>query len=463
MPRRLDLPQVRPPVPPSMLDLLYLLIVIAALPWVAWRRLAGKRPVAAPWQRFTGNVSPLPERLGSCRIWLHGVSVGEVALLSSLAGAIRSQAAAEGRRVECVVSSSTTTGLEVARTRFPPELVFPCPLDFSWAVRRVLSRVCPDLLVLGELELWPQLLSLTAARGTPIAVVNARMSERSFRGYSRVAWLARRMLGRLRVVIARSTEDADRFRTLGARHVIVAGSMKYDGARGDRESAVVRQLATLAGITANDLVFLAGSTQSPEEALAVETFRELSVSHPALRLILVPRHAERSDEIASLLAASGLAWQRRSHLEADGPDPAARVLLVDVTGELAAWWGTADVAFVGGSLDGKRGGQNMLEPSAYGAAVCFGPHTRNFQSEVASLLAADAARIVHDQRELTAFVGWALREPAQRKAMGRRAAEAIDAGRGATAVTVGNLLSQLPATCGPESHRLPRPHTTRYP
>ena len=431
-----------------MLDLLYALVFLAALPWVIWRRAAGRRPVAAPWQRFTGGIPLLPPPRDRCRIWLHGVSVGEVALLASLASELRRQAEAEGRDIECVVSSSTTTGLDVARSRFPPALVFPCPLDFSWAVRRVLQRVQPDLLVLGELELWPQLLALTAARGVPIAVVNARMSERSFRGYRRFAWLARRMLRRLTVVIARSREDADRFAALGAADVVVAGSMKYDGARGERTAAMVQKLTTLAGITPEDVVFLAGSTQAPEEALAIKAYRKLSASRPSLRLILVPRHAERSSEIADLLATSGVAWQRRSQLEADGLDRSARVLLVDVTGELAAWWGTAAIAFVGGSLDGKRGGQNMLEPAAYGAAVCFGPHTRNFQTEVAGLLAADAVRIVHDADELTAFVQWALDEPAQRQAMGQRAAAAVAAGRGATPFTVSRLLALLPASCG---------------
>ena len=431
-----------------MLDLLYALVFLAALPWVIWRRAAGRRPVAAPWQRFTGGIPLLPPPRDRCRIWLHGVSVGEVALLASLASELRQQAEAEGRDIECVVSSSTTTGLDVARSRFPPELVFPCPLDFSWAVRRVLHRVQPDLLVLGELELWPQLLALTAARGVPIAVVNARMSERSFRGYRRLAWLARRMLRRLTVVIARSRDDADRFAALGAADVVVAGSMKYDGARGERTADTVQQLTALAGITPEDVVFLAGSTQAPEEALAIEAYRKLSASRPSLRLILVPRHAERSDEIAHLLATSGVAWQRRSQLATDGLDPAARVLLVDVTGELAAWWGAAAIAFVGGSLDGKRGGQNMLEPAAYGAAVCFGPHTRNFQTEVAGLLAADAVRIVHDADQLTAFVQWALGEPAQRQAMGQRAAAAVAAGRGATPFTVSRLLALLPASCG---------------
>ena len=427
-----------------MLDLLYLLLLSIALPWVLWRRCAGRRPVAAPWQRFTGSVPTMPKAAGRFRIWLHGVSVGEAALLASLATTLERLAAANGTDIDCVLSSSTTTGLEVARVRVGDDRVFPCPLDFSWAVRRVLRRVQPDLLVLGELELWPQLLALTAARGIPIAVVNARMSERSARGYRRIAPLARRMLGRLSVVIARSEEDAERFRSLGARDVVVAGSLKYDGARGDRGSAEVARLASLAGITHDDTVFLAGSTQAPEEAFAIETYRTLAPSHPQLRLVIVPRHVERADEITMLLNASGLAWQRRSQLAADGMSASTRILFVDATGELAAWWGTAAIASVGGSLDGKRGGQNMLEPAAYGAAVSFGPHTRNFRTEVAGLLAADAARVVQSQDDLTTFVRWALEHPDERDAMGQRAAAVIASGRGATETTCQRLLGLLP-------------------
>ena len=148
-----------------ILNLLYLVVAIAALPWVAWRKASGGRPVAAPWTRFTGRITP-PPRTDATRIWMHGVSVGEVQLLAGLAAEIRRQAEAEGRAVECVISSSTTTGLEVAARRFGPERSFPCPLDFTWAVNRVLDRVRPDLVVLGELDLWPNLLACVRARGT---------------------------------------------------------------------------------------------------------------------------------------------------------------------------------------------------------------------------------------------------------------------------------------------------------
>jgi 3-deoxy-D-manno-octulosonic-acid transferase len=426
------------------LNFMYIVVAFAALPWVAWRKLSGARPVAAPWMRFTGSIPLLP-RTDAARIWLHGVSVGEVQLLASLAAEIRRQADAAGKPVECVISSSTTTGLEVAAKRFGAVHAFPCPLDFTWAVNATLDRVRPSLLVLGELELWPNLLACTQARGIPIVVANARMSERSFSGYARIRPLVRRMLGRVDLVAARSEPDAGRFRVLGARDVAVTGSMKFDGVKGDRSAPDVGRLARLAGFTVGDVVFLAGSTQAPEEQFAIDAFRALALDHPQLRLVLVPRHVERAGEIATLLDASGLRWQRRTDLDRDGADTDARVLVVDVTGELGWWWGTATIAFVGGSLDGRRGGQNMLEPAAYGAAICFGPHTRNFQDEVRVLREAGAVEVVADGVALTAFVGRCLDDPLWARDLGGRAAGAVAAHRGATAMTARLILERLAA------------------
>jgi 3-deoxy-D-manno-octulosonic-acid transferase len=428
------------------LDVVYLVAALLALPWVAWRRLSGGRPVAAPWIRFSGAIVPPPlPAAGASRIWLHGVSVGEVQLLAALAAELKAQAEAAGRSIDCVISSSTTTGLELAAQRFGADRAFPCPLDFTWAVDRVLDRVRPDLIVLGELELWPTLLSQATHRDIPVIVANGRMSERSFRGYGRIAPLARRMLGRVATVAARSQSDADRFAALGAREVVVTGSLKFDGVRGDRAATEVVRLHQFAGFAATDTVFLAGSTQAPEESLALDAFRRLAPDHPALRLVIVPRHVERTPEIAALLDAAGLRWQLRSRLNETPPDPAVRVLVVDTTGELGWWWGTATIAFVGGSLDGIRGGQNMLEPAAYAAAVCFGPHTRNFRDEVRRLLDADAAVVVPDGPALTAFVGRCLVEPDWAAALGSRAAALVAAHRGATVTTARLILDRLTA------------------
>jgi 3-deoxy-D-manno-octulosonic-acid transferase len=425
-----------------LLDLIYLVAFVALLPWIAWRRWSGRRPVAAPWMRFTGSIPPLPPKGMRRRIWLHGVSVGEIQLLSSLAREIGARAGATGLAVEFVVSSSTTTGLDLAAKRFGGAVVFPCPLDFTWAVRRVVKAVDADLLVLGELELWPHLLDAAWRHRLPVVVANGRLSDSSARGYHRVAPLVRRMLSQVTLVSARSAADAARFRALGAPTVVDAGSMKFDGVRGDRAAEDVRRLAKLAGFRDDDVVFLAGSTQAPEETLAIDAYRSASAEHPRLRLVIVPRHVERKPEIVALLDGSELAWQARSTLDTEGAAPDARVLLVDTTGELGAWWGTATIAFVGGSLDGKRGGQNMLEPAAYGAAVCFGPHTRNFADEVAVLLEAEAACVVADGAALTDFVrGCLVAEPPL--ALGTRAAATVAAHRGATGATAERILALL--------------------
>ena len=434
-----------------LLDALYLVAIVALLPWVAWRAVSGGRPVASPWVRFTGGVRVPPRPApGASRIWMHGVSVGEVQLLAGLAAELEGQAAAAGRPVDCVVSSSTTTGLGVAVKRFGADRTFPCPLDLTWAVNRVLDRVRPDLLVLGELELWPNLLACVHARGIPIVVANARMSERSARGYRWIRPVVRRMLGNVSLVVARSREDADRFASFappGGCDVAVTGSMKFDGVQGDRDAEPVRCLRGLAGFHDEDVVFLAGSTQAPEEQLAVAAFAALWPRHPRLRLVIVPRHVERTAEIAALLDRSGFPWQLRSRLgtaAAGGPDPQPRLLLVDTTGELGWWWGTARIAFVGGSLDGKRGGQNMLEPAAYGAAVSFGPHTRNFRDEVRRLLAAEAAVVVADGAALTEFVRRCLETEGYAAGLGRRAADLVASQRGSTAATAAAILGRLP-------------------
>ena len=438
-----------------LLDTLYLLVAVLALPWVVWRRFSGGRPVAAPWVRFTGAIDVAAKPVGAARIWLHGVSVGEAQLLAVLAEELRRQAEAAETPLDCVISSSTTTGLEVAAKRFGADHAFPCPLDFTWAVDRVLDRVRPDVVVLGELELWPNLVARVRRRSIPIIIANGRMSEKSAAGYARISLLVRRTLESISLVVARSQADADRFTALGAPHVTVTGSMKFDGVKGDRHAPEVEQLRRLAGFAADDLVFLAGSTQDPEERLAAETFLALRDRHRRLRLVVVPRHVERSAEIAAMLDGLKIAWSARSGLTDATPLPAGHALLVDTTGELGCWWGTAAIAFVGGSLDGKRGGQNMLEPAAYGAAVSFGPHTRNFRDEVCRLLDADAAMVVADGSALTAFVLRCLQDPAWAAKLGGNASRFVASQRGAVAATARMILDRPFA-----AHPALKPHDT---
>ncbi len=428
-----------------LLNGVYLLLLLAISPWLVYQSLRTGKYRRGLWSRFWGLA---PRRGGSrpC-VLLHAVSVGEVNLLATLIRGLE-----EARPdLEIVISTTTATGYELARKKYAPRMVIRSPLDFSWAVNRTLSRLRPDAVILAELELWPNLIAIARRRGLPVAIVNGRLSANSFRGYRRIRPLMARVLRQIELIAVQSPTYAERFLALGAppECVHTTGSLKFDGAITERSPAKRAEFAELAGIEADDVVFLAGSTQAPEEELAIAAYRELAAEFPALRLIVVPRHAERFDTVAALLESSGLPWQRRSQLngaaqpakqEAGKPRP---ILLVDTIGELSHWWGLAQIGYVGGSM-GTRGGQNMIEPAACGVAVCFGPRTENFRDVVALLLEREAAKVVHEGEELRSFLRDCLANPALRDEYGKRAEELVAAQRGATLATCNLLLPLLP-------------------
>ena len=296
--------------------------------------------------------------------------------------------------------------------------------------------------MLAELELWPQLIHTAKGQGIKVAIVNGRLSDRSLRGYLWVRPLVSRVLSKVDLIAAQNEETAERFRRLGSRRsaVQVTGSLKFDGAEVDRNNARTMELRKLIGCGEDDIVLMAGSTQDPEEAIALSVYRELKPEFPCLRLVLVPRHPQRFDEVATMLDESNMPWTRRSQLDhSPVPRPPSPILLVDSIGELGAWWGLANIAFVGGSF-GNRGGQNMLEPAAYGVATCFGPNIWNFRDIVAQLIAADAAMMVEDDYQLADFMRWALQEPELAKTLGDRAQQLVLSQQGATSRTVELLL-----------------------
>jgi 3-deoxy-D-manno-octulosonic-acid transferase len=415
-----------------LLDGCYGLLLLAAAPWLLYARLRYGKYREGLAQKLWGQV-PVPPPARGLRIWMHAVSVGEVNLLATVLGRLE----AEFPGCQCLISTTTQTAFHFARRRYDRHTVFYCPLDFSWAVDRAFHRLRPDVLLLVELELWPNLLGAAGRQGVPVALVNGRISDRSFRGYRRIRRLTRRWLRNVHLLAAQSEEDARRFAVLGAarQQLHVTGSLKFDGVTSQRDNPLTCRLRQLAQIGPDEIVLLAGSTQHPEEELAIQAFRNLATSHQNLRLVLVPRHAERFDAVAAVLQASGQKWQRRTALEHYAADSEARILLVDTIGELAGWWGVAHVAFVGGSL-GSRGGQNMIEPAAYGAAVCFGPRTHNFRDVVAALLAERAAVVVRDQQELTEFFRRCVERPAYRQDLGQRAQRLVRQHAGAADRTV---------------------------
>ena len=427
----------RMPMLPYLLNAVYLGLLLFASPWIAWRAVSQGKYRQGLATRLLGTV-PVRRSHRKC-LWFHAVSVGEVTLI----GPLLRRMAERHPEWECVVSTTTRAGMALARRRYPELASFYCPLDFTWAARAAMRRVRPDALVLVELELWPNLMIAAKAHGARVAVINGRLGDSSFRGYCRIRPLLRPLLRNLDLVAAQNACYAQRFVQLGARPEIVhvTGSMKFDGAEMDRSNPATSRLRELAGLQPGDIVFLAGSTQEPEEQAALAAFSALRDRWPNLRLILVPRHPERFDAVARLLECSGLAWQRRSRLESEGPRPEARILLVDTVGELGAWWGTAAIAFVGGSL-GSRGGQNMMEPAAYGAAVCFGPNTWNFRDIVTAMLQCQAAAVVPDASALADFVRRCLEEPEYAASLGRQAQRLVASQLGATQRTL-ELLEPL--------------------
>ena len=428
---------------PLVLDALYLLALVVLSPWLAWRAAATgryRRDLAA---KHLGRVR-VPEADGKPVVWFHGVSVGEVHLLVTLVAAFRQR----HPDWHVVVSSTTDTGLAEARARFADCVVLPYPFDFSWAVGAALDAVKPSLVVLAESELWPNFLRAAAQRRIPVAVVNARMSPRSFARLRRLAGAARALLFRRVAAFGVQSEDyADRLRRLGAdpARVTVTGSVKYDGATGDRDTPKARELRRVLGLAgtlpASPLIWVAGSTHAPEEAIVLDVFARLRVRLPHLRLILVPRHPDRFAEVAALAERSGLPFARRSQIAESLPEMPA-VVLLDTVGELGAAWGLADVGYTGGSLDGKRGGQSMIEPAGYGVPTVFGPHVWNFRDAARRLVEAGGAVTVKDAAELERELAKLLTDVGLRERMGSAARDLVRQQQGATQRTL-DVLDRL--------------------
>ncbi len=421
-----------------LLNLIYALVAILYSPVLVYRCLRAGKYREGWGEKLWGHA---PLRIGDepC-IWFHAVSVGEVLLLKPLVRAI-------GRRRpnwQIVISTTTSTGLEVARRTYPDLVTFYAPLDFSWATRRALARVRPTVLALVELELWPNLIRAAKQSGAKVAIVNARLSSRSFRGYRNLRGPLRGTLSRIDFVAAQNSEYAQRFMELGilSDRVTVTGSVKFDGLESDRNNSRTHELRRLLGLAGTDLVFVAGSTMEGEEGAVLAAYLKARGQHANLRLIVAPRHAERWDSVARELERAGETVIRRSTIKGPlkpvhGQKPP--IILFDTLGELAAVWGLADVAFVGGSLKPGRGGQNMMEPAAYGASVMFGPHTANFRETVDQLLARGAARRVADAEGLSRGLLDDLDDPETATARGVAGRDFVLAQHGAAGRTVAAL------------------------
>ena len=428
-----------------MILFFYNLALLAALalslPWWLLRLATTEKYREGLRERLGWVRAELLEAMrGRPVVWIHAVSVGEVLAVSRLVKTL--DAALPEYRI--AVSTTTRTGQALARERVGAEGVFYCPLDLPWAVRAYLNALRPRLLVLAETEFWPNLLSGCARRGIPVAVVNARVSDRSWPRYRLLSRLWRTILSRLDCVLAQSATDAERLKAIGCRpeRVSVAGNLKFD-VRAAEEAEATRLLRKLApGLR----IVVAGSTLEGEESALIEAWPRLLQADPQLAMVLAVRHPERFNAVAALLEVSAVSWVRRSAwrdqaLESIPPLKPGQIVLLDTIGELASVYSLASVAFVGGSLI-PAGGHNPLEPAQFGVPIVMGPHTFNFQAITDDLLAHRAVRIAEKQ-ELAAALIELLKDGGNARAMGERSREVFASQAGATERSAQALIALL--------------------
>ena len=360
-------------------------------------------------------------------IWVHAVSVGETLAALPLVRALQRRYP----EARLVVTTMTPTGSARVTAALGDSVhhVY-APYDLPGAVDRFLRRIHPDLLVIMETELWPNILAGCRRRNIPVMLANARLSARSATGYRRLAPLTRGMLGQLAVVAAQTRDDGERFLALGlpAERLAVTGNIKFDveidAARRGRAEALGREWRGPGGRP----VWLVASTHRGEDAMILDAFARVLEAHPRTLLVLVPRHPERFDEVARLCAQRGHRLARRG--AGESPTEHQQVLLGDTMGELPDFFGACDLAFVGGSLV-PVGGHNLIEPAAWGVPVLSGPSLFNF-AEVASLLeAAGGMRVCGAAEEIAAEVKRLLADQSERRLLGARARAVAEANRGA--------------------------------
>ncbi len=372
--------------------LLALALVVSA-PWWLWRMATSGRYREGLGERLGRVPQSLIEiELRRDRIpgviWIHAVSVGEVLASERLITELR--AALPDWRI--VLSTTTATGQQIAKTRLTGVRTFYFPLDFAFAIRPYLRALQPSLFVMVESELWPRMLSECERAGVPTAVVNARVSDRSFPRYMRLRWLWKPLLGKVSLFLAQGEESAERLRAIGAEaeKVRVSGNLKYDGPGGG-DNAMVRRIGSL---LFESRLIVAGSTHDDEEQALLAALPAICRAAPDAALLIAPRHPQRFDEVVALVRATGRGCFRCSQLmTVTEPIFGGVVLILDTIGDLAAMYGIASAAFVGGSLV-ARGGQNPLEAARFGVPVVMGRSYENFREIAEKLIGEGSLRIV---------------------------------------------------------------------
>jgi 3-deoxy-D-manno-octulosonic-acid transferase len=429
----------------TLYNILFVIFFVVTLPYYFMRMTRRGNWVDGCLQRFGIYDTKLKQALTNRQvIWLHAVSVGEVNVCTQLIRAIEPRLP----NAKIVVSTTTTTGMGELKHKLPNHISkIYYPIDRKKYVARALASVKPGAVVLVEAEIWPNFIWRARNLHIPVFLVNARLSNRSYRGYKRFGFLFRRLFATFAGVGAQSEADAARLRELGCHPeaIQVVGSLKFDAARLDERRrlnvpAMLRQL----GVPHDAQLLVGGSTHAGEERILAETYLRLRERFQQLFLVLVPRHFERSREVGRELTARGIKFAYRSEITAHTQHPIGELqcLLVNTTGELRHFYEHATVIFVGKSLT-AQGGQNPIEPGALGKAMVFGPNMQNFAEAVASFVAQDGAVQVRDAGELEAALAQLLSDDARREQLGRNALKVVRENLGAIERTVDMIVQHL--------------------
>ena len=414
---------------------------VALIPFISYQRLRHRKPVERIQDRL-GKLQPGVNPEHDRAIWIHAVSVGEVLASRALLGRLRQRYPTH----RLLLSTTTASGQQVARGLGDAvDGTFYAPFDLSPCIARALDRVTPDLLILIDTEIWPNLLHACRRRGVRTILVNGRMSERSYRGYRIVRPFMRRVLNDLDRVCAQTEVWGSRFVDLGfpREALTITGSLKFDALDTSSTRADLHlgdRVLRYFGFTADRPVLIAASTLRGEEEPVLRAFGRIRETTKDAILIVAPRHPERFDEACRIATAFGMEVTRRTDLTLDGP-AAAGVVVLDTIGELPRLFQLATLVFVGGSLV-PAGGHNLLEPAVFGKPIVFGPHMENF-AEIAELFVKhDAAWQIDSARELEAALVTLMADPVRRASLGAGAGALVEAHRGARQRSL-HIISEL--------------------
>ena len=408
-------------------SLLIYFFSLVFLPYMAIKLLLRGKKRAGVRQRFGYFKEGFFGQTSGKRVWIHAVSVGETLAAVPLVKALK----ARHPDISIYFSTVTETGNAVATDKAGTDArVFYFPFDLGLVVRKVVRLVKPDIFVVVETEIWPNLIKVMSDNRIPAVLVNGRISPRSFKGYSRARFFFKKVLAMIAGFNMQTQADAERIKSLGAppERVRVAGNVKFDQACVSLKEGQITTKARL-GIPESATVFIAGSTHEGEEADVLKAYRRVLESIPETVLVLAPRHPERLAGVASLIVREGFRHRLRS-METVERLPVPGVLLVDTMGELAGMYRVGDINFVGGSLV-PVGGHNILEPVAFGKPVFFGPHMHNF-AEISAILKDCGVGIeVKDGTQLAREAVRLIQEPERVEQLGKVAKDALVKNRGA--------------------------------